>query len=454
MNSIEPNQQILSGWGNTKLSNSKIFFPKDLDDVKNIVKKNNQIIPRGMGRSYGDPAQCDNGYVLDTSNLQSFSLNKELGILTSGSGAKFKDILDHIVPEGFFIPVSPGTKNITVGGAISSDVHGKNHHCDGSFANHVEKITIIDGKGDLKHLYPSKDHSTSEAFWATCGGMGLTGIIIEATFKLIPISTSLIKVDTEKFEDLESLMYAMRKDDEFFRYSVAWIDSLSKKGRGILTKGNHANLEDIPGDKKYLLRKPLSYDKKEVPTAPKFMPNGILNKLTVGIFNKAWYAKSPRLKKNELQSIGTFFYPLDGIQNWNRIYGPNGFIQYQFVVPDKHVSLIPSILSKLRDIGAPSFLTVLKRFGNSNNGPLSFPMEGWTLAVDIPACIPNLLRILDDCDNLVLKAGGRIYLAKDSRQSSSMFKKSYSRFNEWVNQKKDLDPDNIFVSDLSKRLNI
>ncbi len=452
--SLDYEKKIVSGWGRTNFVNVNSFKPKNLIEIQEFIKaRKNHSIPRGLGRSYGDSAQCGGGYIIDASNFNSFSLDKANSTLTSAAGSVFSDILNYIIPKGFFLPVSPGTKNVTVGGAISADVHGKNHHCDGSFANHVESILLIDGNGILRKLSP-KDNSTADAFWATSGGMGLTGIIIEATFKLIPISTSYISVDTQKFDDLESLMDEMKKSDNYTRYSVAWIDSLDKKGRGILTTGNHTNFDDISDNKKFSKMSPLKYSNSDVPNTPSFLPNGILNNFTVGIFNQAWFSKAPRLKKGEIQSINSFFYPLDGVKNWNRIYGPKGFIQYQFVVPDEYQFLISKILNSLRECKAPSFLTVLKRFGNFNNGPLSFPQKGWTLAADIPANNSGLYKKLDEIDQLISKAGGRVYLAKDSRQSSKMFRECYLRLNEWLVQKKLLDPHNIFVSDLSKRLKI
>ena len=451
---IKVESKSLSGWGRTNYSTASIYTPKDKEQIKNLIdKKVNPLISRGLGRSYGDPAQCEGGNVIDTKNLNSLNLDKKNGILIAGSGAKFSEILKYIVPRGFFLPVSPGTKNITVGGAISSDVHGKNHHCDGSFANHVLEISLIDGQGNLRILSPF-DNMSSAAFWATTGGMGLTGVIVEAKFKLISITSSQIKVYTQKFNDLDSLMESMIKNDNYYRYSVAWIDSLSKKGRGIITRGDHAESNEINFGDRNSSKVPLIYDEAKTPNTPSFFPNGILNNFTVSLFNKVWFAKSTNSLESEFQSINTFFHPLDGLKNWNRIYGNNGFIQYQFVVPDKSSFLISKILDSLKKIGAPSFLTVLKRFGKANEGPLSFPIEGWTLAVDVPAKILGLKETLNSLDEFVVNEGGRIYLAKDSRQSSKTFKKSYVRYEEWKSQKKILDPANIFVSDLSRRLEI
>ena len=452
--SINVESKSLSGWGRTNYSTARIYTPKDIEQIKNLIdRKINPLISRGLGRSYGDTAQCGGGNVIDTRNLNSLHLDQKSGVLLAGAGAKFSEILKYIVPRGFFLPVSPGTKNITVGGAISSDVHGKNHHCDGSFANHVLQISLIDGQGNLRILSPF-DITSSAAFWATTGGMGLTGVIVEAKFKLISITSSQVKVYTQKFNDLDSLMNSMIENDNHHKYSVAWIDSLSKEGRGILTRGDHADFDEINNKGRNIYKEPLKYDVGKTPNTPSLFPNGILNNFTVSLFNKIWFARSTNSLESEFQSINSFFHPLDGLKNWNRIYGNNGFIQYQFVVPDKSSFLISKILDSLKKIGAPSFLTVLKRFGKGNEAPLSFPIEGWTLAVDIPAKISGLMDTLNSLDELVVNEGGRIYLAKDSRQSSNTFKKSYLRYEEWKIQKKILDPSNIFVSDLSRRLNI
>ena len=420
--------KTLSGWGRTNPVTADVVQPSSLEQLKELIRgaPPKSLIARGLGRSYGDAAQLKDGMVIELAAFDQIKLDPASGTCTAGAGVSLDQILRVIVPEGFFLPVTPGTRNVTVGGAIAADVHGKNHHVDGSFGNHVQRLLLIDGNGELKELTPSGRGSFDEAefFWATVGGMGLTGVIVEATFSLIPITSSLISVDTTRYRDLESLMEAMVEADSMYRYSVAWVDSLDPKGRGILTCGDHAPAEALPKDKQ---ADPLYYDPKALASAPPFLPGGLLNKLTVRAFNEAWYRKSPKKRVGELQEIAPFFHPLDGVQEWNRIYGPAGFLQYQFAVPNEAAHLVPRTLEVLRNVGAPSFLTVLKRFGSSNPAPMSFPMPGWTLAVDVPASVPGLLRALDQLDEEVAEAGGRLYLAKDSRQSSEMFKKTYSK---------------------------
>ena len=335
---------------------------------------------------------------------------------------------------------------------------------DGSFGNHGRRLLLVDGTGTLRELMPSSRGSFDEAelFWATVGAMGLTGVIVEATFSLIPITSSLISVDTTRYRDLESLMAAMVKADSRYRYSVAWVDSLDPKGRGVLTCGDHAPAEALAPN---LQADPLHYDPKALASAPPFLPGGLLNKLTVRAFNEAWYRKAPKHRVGELQAIAPFFHPLDGVQDWNRIYGPAGFLQYQFAVPNEAAHLVPRTLEVLRQVGAPSFLTVLKRFGPSNPAPLSFPIPGWTLAADVPAAVPGLPEALEQLDYEVTASKGRIYLAKDSRQSSSTFLNSYKNDGSWPGKSKKpsrldegfkgrfLNKDNVFASDLYNRLN-
>ena len=424
--------EILSGWGRTNPVTSEVVQPSSVEQLQQLIHAAppKSLIARGLGRSYGDAAQLKDGMVIELSVFDQIKLDPISGTITAGAGVSLDQILRVIVPEGFFLPVTPGTRNVTVGGAIAADVHGKNHHVDGSFGNHVQRLLLVDGNGRLRDLTPNGrgDVEDAEFFWATVGGMGLTGVIVEATFSLIPVTSSLISVDTTRYRDLESLMEAMVEADAKYRYSVAWVDSLDPKGRGVLTCGDHASAESLPKDKQ---SDPLHYDPKALASAPPFLPGGLLNKFTVRAFNEAWYRKAPKQRVGELQEIAPFFHPLDGVKDWNRVYGPGGFLQYQFVVPDEAAHLIPRTLDSLRKVGAPSFLTVLKRFGKSNSAPLSFPMPGWTLAADVPAAIPGLLEVLDELDEEVAAAGGRLYLAKDSRQTEYMFKKSYPRLNEW-----------------------
>ena len=442
--------EILSGWGRTNPVTSEVVQPSSVEQLQQLIHAAppKSLIARGLGRSYGDAAQLKDGMVIELSVFDQIKLDPISGTITAGAGVSLDQILRVIVPEGFFLPVTPGTRNVTVGGAIAADVHGKNHHVDGSFGNHVQRLLLVDGNGRLRDLTPNGrgDVEDAEFFWATVVGMGLTGVIVEATFSLIPITSSLISVDTTRYRDLESLMKAMVEADTKYRYSVAWVDSLDPNGRGVLTCGDHTPVGDLPKAQQV---DPLRYDPKALASAPPFLPGGLLNRLTVRAFNEAWYRKAPKQRSGELQEIAPFFHPLDGVKDWNRIYGPEGFLQYQFAVPNEAAHMVRRTLEALRRVGAPSFLTVLKRFGHSNPAPLSFPIPGWTLAADVPAAVPGLLQVLDQLDEEVAAVGGRLYLAKDSRQSAKMFSRGYPNFrnldkfsnsgeSRWLNFSSDL----------------
>ena len=447
--------RTLSGWGRTNPVTAQVVQPSSVEQLQELIRcaPPRSLIARGLGRSYGDAAQLKDGTVIELPAFDRIELDAASGTVTAGAGVSLDQILRVIVPAGFFLPVTPGTRNVTVGGAIAADVHGKNHHVDGSFGNHVQRLLLVDGTGTVRELTPTGQGSVDEAqfFWATVGGMGLTGVIVEATFSLIPITSSLISVDTTRYRDLESLMAAMVEADAKYRYSVAWVDSLDPKGRGVLTCGDHAPAEALPPN---LQADPLHYDPKALASAPPFLPGGLLNKLTVRAFNEAWYRKAPKHRVGELQAIAPFFHPLDGVQDWNRIYGPAGFLQYQFAVPNEAAHLVPRTLEALRQVGAPSFLTVLKRFGPSNPAPLSFPIPGWTLAADVPAAVPGLLEALDQLDEEVAAAGGRLYLAKDSRQSAAMAKHNAQKLQEWLDAQRLIDPRGVCGSDQSRRIEL
>lgn len=441
---------MLTGWGRTSPSFSDLRRVESESDVVEAVASigSRGLLARGLGRSYGDAAQDGGGVVLDMTALSRCTLDPERGTLTAQAGASLDEILREIVPKGFFVPVTPGTRFVTVGGAIAADIHGKNHHCEGSMGSHVQRLRLVTSDGNVVECGPQ---TSSEAFWATVGGMGLTGIVTEAEMGLLPIETSRMRVDTDRFDDLDDLMAAMVEGDDAYRYSVAWVDSISACGRGVLTRGDHAEVADLPAR---LAADPLAYDPQARMAAPAWAPSSLLNPLSVRAFNEGWYRKAARHRVGEIQAIPAFFHPLDGVRHWNRIYGKRGFLQYQFAVPDDAGALVAESLAALREAGAPSFLTVLKRFGPGNAAPLSFPLQGWTLAADVPAGIAGLGAVLDRLDDRVIEAGGRIYLAKDSRMSAATFRAGYPRLDEWLEVRDSLDPEGVFVSDQARRLGL
>ncbi|MDO8731475.1 MAG: FAD-binding oxidoreductase [Actinomycetota bacterium] len=449
--SRQEGEELLTGWGRTVPSLAQVVKCSSTEEVQAAVLGAGPrgVLVRGLGRSYGDAAQSGGAKVLDLQAMNGIQYDSDAGLATAGAGASLDSIMRALVPQGAFVPVTPGTRMITIGGAISTDVHGKNHHVDGTFGAHVRQLTLVDGNGELRELNP--DDSTGSQFWTTVGGMGLTGAITSASFDVIPVETSRICVDTERAKDLDEVMAHMVAGDSKYRYTVAWIDTVSASGRGVITSGDHARLDQLSVKQRATA---LEFDPKALASVPNIVPPGLLNKLTVRAFNEAWYRKAPGHRTGEIQSIGAFFHPLDGVQNWNRVYGPGGFLQYQFVVPDSASQLVRVALDRLRSISAPSFLTVLKRFGEANPAPLSFPQAGWTLAADVPAGVPGLGAVLDELDERVADAGGRLYLAKDSRQSPQMFARTYPRLGEWQKTRDELDPRGIFTSDLARRLSI
>lgn len=447
---LREGEQVLTGWGRTSPSSAVVRRVRSTDDIRDAIGSAGPrgVLARGLGRSYGDAAQSGGATVLDLSLLNSIELDPDAGTATVGAGASLDAVMRALVPHGWFVPVTPGTRMVTVGGAIAADVHGKNHHRDGTFGSHVQSMVLVDGSGVVRTLDAS---TTPDAHWATIGGMGLTGIVTQATFDLIPITSSRISVDTERTRDLDDVMARMIDGDDAYRYSVAWVDSVHPSGRGVLTRGDHATREQLSGKD---AGDPLGFEPKVLATAPAIVPNGLVNPLTMRAFNEAWFRKAPAHRVGELQRIGEFFHPLDIVQDWNRVYGPQGFLQYQFAVPDAAGALVGRALAALRSVGALSALTVLKRFGAANPAPLSFPQPGWTLAVDVPAGVDGLGEVLDRLDEEVVAAGGRLYLAKDSRMSPAMMAATYPRLAEWQRHRDAMDVDGVFTSDLARRLSL
>ncbi len=408
---------------------------------------------RGLGRSYGDAAQNAGGHVIDsTANSEILNLDVDRGVVTCEAGVSLATLMQVLVPMGWFPTVIPGTRFVTVGGAIASDIHGKFRH--GSFCDYVEQATLTCPTGESFAIGPNETGRSLDAYWATAGGMGLTGVVTEATLRLHEIESAWMLVDTERCNDLDECMARMLDSDDVFRYSVAWIDTMAtgaSLGRSILERGNHAPRASLDTKHAKLAN---DYSPRFSIEAPSWFPNKLINKLSVKAFNELWFRKAPKSSKEHIASIVSFFHPLDAVLGWNRIYGSRGFLQYQFVVPYGAESVVRTALERLAALGAPSFLAVLKRFETSNPGLLSFPMPGWTLAVDVPCGISGLAELLDGLDDLVIEAGGRVYLAKDSRLDRSRIEAMYPRINEWRAIQESLDPHGTMQSDLDRRLGL
>jgi decaprenylphospho-beta-D-ribofuranose 2-oxidase len=436
----------LSGWGRTAPSLSDLVAPANSEEVAAILATTERVALRGLGRSYGDAAQLRGGVVLDNSRLDTISSISETGLITVGSGVSIDRLLRTSIPQGWFIPVTPGTRDVSIGGAIAADVHGKNHHVDGSFARHVLAMTLMTPTG-LYSLSPTND---AELFHATFGAMGLTGVVLDATVQLLRIETDQVLVDTQRFTSLDELMAEMISGDERYRYSVAWVDCMSRganMGRGILTRGDHATRSDVAAPS---LRAP----RPARLSVPVDAPSGLLNPLTIKLFNEAWFRHAPQRRDREAQSLSSFFHPLDGVKHWNRLYGRRGFVQYQFCVPDSHADTVVRAIERLSSSRVPSFLAVLKRFGAASPGPLSFPQPGWTLALDLPVGPPALPAVLDELDELVASSNGRVYLAKDARLAPRHISAMYPRLGEITALRARVDPRGVLSSDLAQRLEL
>lgn len=424
----------------------------DIDAIAETVRTapgSRGVIARGLGRSYGDPAQNAGGVVIDMTALDRIHrVDADAAVVEVDAGVSLDTLMRALLPLGLWLPVLPGTRQATVGGAIGSDIHGKAHHVAGSFGNHVAAMELLTADGAIRTLTP--DGADRELFWATVGGMGLTGIVLRATLRLRHVRTAYFVVDVERIDNLDELMARQGVDDERYAESVSWFDVTGRHaGRGLLTRANHAEVDDLP---RRLRGEPLAFDGRRLLTVPDRCPPGLLNRATGRLFSELWYRGSPT-RSGVVQGIDEFLHPLDAVADWNRGYGPHGFLQYQFVVPVGAAHVIRRVVEKLTAARQVSALNVLKRFGDGNAAPLSFPMRGWTLCVDLPIR-RGLHALCEELDELVLDAGGRHYLAKDSRTTAEAIQRGYPRIDEWRKIRAAVDPHGVFVSDMSRRLRL
>jgi decaprenylphospho-beta-D-ribofuranose 2-oxidase len=430
----------ISGWGRHPVIDSNLLLANETSQFKEKLQGGFSGIVYANGRSYGDSALSDN--VLLTSAINHFvNFDDHSGVVTCEAGVLLADLIDVFVPKGWFLPVTPGTKFVTVGGAIASDVHGKNHHHDGCFSKFIIEFDLMLPSGDI---VTCSNANYSDLFHATCGGMGLTGIILKATLRLKKIASATVNVTTIKAESLTEVLELFDEHDGA-AYSVAWLDCLktgSQFGRSLLMLGEHAESGSL-----------VSANSKSL-AVPVEVPGFVLNNYSISMFNHFYYQKVKTTEAHTTESIDKYFYPLDGIHHWNRLYGKHGFVQYQFVIPRENGKEgLAKILTQVVNSRKASFLSVLKLFGPENSNYLSFPMEGYTMALDF-AVKPDLWRLLDHLDELVLQYGGRVYLAKDARMSEQVFKQSYPRWEKFVALRKELGADKILHSLQSQRLGI
>ena len=451
---MDDDLELVTGWGRNPTTASHVVRPTSADELAkaSLDAGPRGVIARGLGRAYGDAAMNAGGLVVEATGVTGvLDLDPVTGVVRALAGTSFDDLMRVTIPQGWFVPVTPGTRFVTIGGAIASDVHGKDHHAAGTFGLHVRSMVLGLPDGTTRVLTPE---STPDELWATCGGMGLTGTIVEATIALRPIETSLISTDIDRAPDLDSALALLTKGEHRYRASAAWIDLVARgrnMGRSVLYQGDFATLEQFEADGR--TGDPLAFDPPKLVPAPP-APSGLLNRFSIRAFNELWFRKEPRRRRDELQTITKFYYPLDMFDHWNRLYGPRGFLQWQCLVPFGQEDLLRWVVESISGSHTASFLAVLKRFGPASPGPLSFPGPGWTLALDIPVGGQSLRDLLTGLDHRIAESGGRVYLAKDSVLHPELVPRMYPRLDEWRSVRDRLDPERRLTSDLARRLHL
>jgi decaprenylphospho-beta-D-ribofuranose 2-oxidase len=438
---------IVHGWGGARLDSVLSVRPRSVEEAAGAVAGAARLadpavgaIPRGMGRAYNDAAQRRGGLVLDTTALKSFACDAEAGTVTAQAGVTLGELMAALVPRGWMVPVVPGTQHVTVGGAIASDIHGKNHGVDGTFGAHVLALGLLSATGEVLELSPGDD-----VFAATLGGMGLTGLIVWAQITMRPVSSPLLAVDTDRVEDLDGALAALQAPGGPYR--VAWLDLLGPRaGRGVVTRAEHV---DVPAGGPRHSAGGASVAARA--TVPEWFPGGVLTPASIGAFNELRFRLAPRARRGHLEGIAAHMFPLDGLVAWPRLYGRQGFVQYQLVVPYGAETALHSVLRLLKRSRVPCYLAVLKDFGPAGIGPLSFPIAGWTLTLDMPRRAAGLDRLQDDFDDVVAQAGGRVYLSKDARVAPATLAAMYPRLSQWRAVRDRVDPERVWRSDLALR---
>lgn len=461
----------LTGWGRTAPSTAEVLSTADVETIAAAVARvadNNAdkpahlqrgVIARGMGRSYGDPAMNGGGLVIDMQKLNTIhSIDPDSALVDVDAGVTLDQLMKAALPHGLWVPVLPGTRQVTIGGAIGPDIHGKNHHSAGSFGDHVASMELLVADGRVLHLEPegSADDPDASLFWATVGGMGLTGIILRATIRMTKTETAYFVADGDLTSNLdETIAFHSDGSEHNFTYSSAWFDAISgppKLGRAAISRGSLATLDQLKELAPKLAKDPLKFNAPQLLTVPDIFPNFTMNKLSMIAVGELWWLKSGEYK-NKVQNLTQFYQPLDLIGEWNRGYGSKGFLQYQFIVPKDAVEPFKEIIRDIQRSGHYSALNVFKLFGKGNRAPLSFPMEGWNVCVDFPIK-PGLGAFLDDLDKRVYEFGGRLYLAKESRTDAETLHKMYPEMDQWLTVRRNIDPTGVFASDMSRRLEL
>jgi FAD/FMN-containing dehydrogenase len=419
-----PEATVVSSWGNIAGGPHTVLPVRSRSEAFPDITPAASALPFGNGRSYGDSCLNTGGVLLQTRSLDRFiHFDRESGVLACEAGILLADILRLAVPAGWFLPVVPGTQYVTVGGAIANDVHGKNHHCAGTFGGHLRRLELLRSDGTRFWCSPTEQ---PDWFCATVGGLGLTGLIVAAELQLRPVAGPWMEVETIRYSSLEAFFHLSEASDRSHEYSVAWIDCLAggkNTGRGLLQRANHSKRPDMGPARR---SRGLS-----IPIAP---PVSLVNPVSLRLFNTLHYHRQRRTCVTATTHYQSFFFPLDGIGNWNRLYGPRGFYQYQCVIPAGAAHWATAeLLAETRASGLGSFLAVLKRCGAAGSpGLLSFPHEGVTLALDFPNRGERVFRLFERLDSIVASAAGRLYPAKDARMPAALFRSGYPRWQEFA----------------------
>ena len=468
---LHTTEKSLTGWGRTAPSSAQVLATADVDAIKAAVarvadqnstlpeSKRRGVIARGMGRSYGDPAQNGGGLVIDMQPLNRIhSIDPDTALVDVDGGVTLDQLMRAAVPYGLWVPVLPGTRQVTIGGAIGPDIHGKNHHTAGSFGDHVVSMELLVADGRVLHLEPngSTDDPSGELFWATVGGMGLTGIILRAVIRMTKVETAYFISDTVRTNNLDETVAEHSNGAEGnYEYSSAWFDAIRPEphlGRATISRGSMATLAQLEEFAPKLAKDPLKFSAPQLMTVPDIFPSFTINKYTLMAIGELYYAMGAD-SKNDIKNLTQFYQPLDMIGEWNRGYGPAGFLQYQFVVPTEAVEPFKDIIRDIQASGHYSALNVFKLFGEGNQAPLSYPMKGWNVCVDFPIR-KGLHAFLDELDQRVMEFGGRLYLAKESRTSAENFHTMYPGMEGWLRTRNEIDPTGVFASDMSRRLEL
>jgi decaprenylphospho-beta-D-ribofuranose 2-oxidase len=440
--SVRWKETTLAGWGRCAAASSRVARPERQSELDRVLADAGaSLVARGSGKAYGDAAQNGGADVANMLRLDRLlAFDPTTGVLECEAGVTFRTLLDIFVPKGFVPPVSPGTSYATVGGALAADVHGKNHDRHGSFGDHVLWFDLLCADGQTRRVSPD---AHGDLFAATIGGMGLTGIVRRLTFRLLP-GTGNVRVETQRIDDLDAFFAAFEAARATATFSVGWIDALArgrKLGRGVFETAEFAPAASAAPVPKTV---PIPFD----------FPPFALSRISVGAFNELYWRRAPAAKRSTVRPLDAFFYPLDRLSDWNRLYGKRGFFQFQSVVPDATAfSATRKMLEAVSAVGTASFLAVLKTLGGPGRGLLSFPLRGVTLALDVPNA-PGAAALMAELERLALDAGGRVYLAKDALQAPATFRAGYPKLAAFEECLRRWDPQRRFASDLSRRLGI